>query len=82
MIPILDTYQGGYTKALLDVKDMIQDRSDVIVWRKQMTKKSIKFVGQLIDAMVAGKDSVMKYGSAGVELIALTDGSLKIREPK
>lgn len=79
---MLDTYRGGYTKALLDVKDMIQDRSDVIVWRKQMTKKSIKFVCNLIDAMIAGKESLMKYGSASVELIALTDGSLKIREPK
>lgn len=79
-MPMLDTFRGGYTKALLDVKDMIQDRSDVIVWRKQMTKKSIKFVGQLIDAMVADRDTVMKYGSAGIELMRWPDGTLFIRE--
>lgn len=79
---MLDTYRGGYTKALLDVKDVIQDRAEVIVWKRRMTKKAIKFVGELIDAMIADEDTVMKYGSAGIELMERPDGTLFIQEKK
>lgn len=78
MIPMLDTYRGGYLKALLDVKDMIADRSEIFVWRRRLTKKAIACILRLLDAMIEGRDSLMEYGSAGVTLIEKPDGSLSI----
>lgn len=77
---MLDTYRGGYVKALLDARDMINDRSDVLRWKKLLTKKGAVFITRLLDAMIQDCDTVMKYGSAGVNLMHRPDGSLFIRE--
>lgn len=79
---MLDTFRGGYTKALLDVKDIIQDRSEWLVHRNIMTKKAIKFVGNLIDAIIAGKDDVMAYGSMGVAVVQMPEGKLSVHKDK
>lgn len=79
---MIDNYRGGYTKALLDVKEIIQDRSGGLVFRRILTKKAIRFIASLIDAMIANKDIVMEYGSAGAELIQRPDGTFLIQQRK
>ena len=73
---MLDSYRGGYTKALLDVKEILEERSDVLL----ISKKDIRFVSSVINAMILQKDLLMTYGSAGVDMIRQTDGSIRFRE--
>lgn len=77
---MLDSYRGGYTKALLDVKEILEERSDVLSHRKLISKKDIRFVSSVINAMILQKDLLMTYGSAGVDMIQQTDGSIRFRE--
>ena len=77
---MLDTYRGGYTKALLDVKEILEKRSNILSHRKLISKKDIRFVSSVINAMISQKDLLMTYGSAGVDMIQQTDGSIRFRE--
>lgn len=78
---MLDTYRGGYLKALLDIKNIIEDRSDGLVWGRMLTKKAIRFVCDLIQAVVDKRDLVMQYGSEGITVILCPkDGKITIVE--
>lgn len=78
---MLDTYRGGYLKALLDIKNIIEDRSDGLVWGRMMTKKAIRFVGDLIQAVIDKRDLVMQYGSEGITVMRCPeDGKITIVE--
>lgn len=76
-----DTYRGGYLKALLDIKHLIEDRSEELVWRRVLTKKAIRFVCGLIQAVIDERDLVMRYGSEGVTVMHRPeDGKITIVE--
>lgn len=76
-----DTYRGGYLKALLDIKHIIEDRSEGLVWRRVLTKKAIRFVCDLIQAVIDERDLVMRYGSEGVTVMRHPeDGKITIVE--
>ena len=78
---MLDTYRGGYLKALLDIKNIIEDRSDGLVWRRVLTKKAIRFVCDLIQAVIDKRDLVMQYGSEGITVMRCPeDGKITIVE--
>ena len=77
---MLDTYRGGYLKALLDVKEFFENRSEYLSWKKCISKKHIKFLCAVIDAMIDQRDLLMTYGSSGIDAFQKPDGSIQIKE--
>ena len=77
-----DTYRGGYLKALLDVRDMFSSRSEALSFGKCITKKDLRFVDEMMAAMITARELIMTYGSAGVEVYRQADGTMKIVERK
>ena len=79
---MLDTYRGGYTKALLDVKEFFDGRSESLSFAKCISKKHIRFLCAVIDAMLKEKDLLMTYGPSGIDAVQKPDGSIIIKEKK
>ena len=79
---MLDTYRGGYIKALLDVRDMITDRKDSLSYRKVLTKKAVDNVSAIVSAMIDGRDALMRFGPNGCDLIQRPDGTFLVKEER
>lgn len=77
---MLDTYRGGYTKALLDVKEILENHSESLAYRKVLTKKSIKNLSAIIDGMIEYKDVLMKWGDHA-DCLRTPEGKFIFREP-
>lgn len=77
---MLDTYRGGYTKALLDVKELLNSRSERLAYSKILTKKGIKNISAIIDGMIEHKDVLMKWGEHA-DCIMTPEGKFIFREP-
>ena len=60
------------------MKDIITDRSAAIIHFRSMTKKSILFMIDLLDAMIEEKETVMAYGSSGIDLIQKKEGGILV----
>lgn len=55
-----DTYNGGYTKALLDVQAYIKDHSDALKAARLYNRKGIE---KLIDALVNNRAEMRNTGT-------------------
>lgn len=77
---MLDTYRGGYTKALLDVKELLNSHSERLAYSKVLTKKGIKNLSAIIDGMIEYKDVMMKWGE-DADFIMTPEGKFIFREP-
>ena len=77
---MIDSFRGGYLKALIDVKDMFVGRDEQLSYRKILTKKSVKNITSVLDAMIAGRDDLMRFGSHGCDLFQRPDGTFLICE--
>lgn len=77
---MLDTYRGGYTKALLDVKEFFEQYSESLAYRKVVTKKGIKNLSAIIDGMIEYRDVLMKWGEHA-DCIMTPEGKFIFREP-
>lgn len=77
---MLDTYRGGYIKALLDVKELLNSRSEGLACSKVLTKKGIKNLSAIIDGMIEYKDVLMKWGKHA-DFIMTPEGKFIFREP-
>ena len=58
-----DTFNGGYTKALLDVQAYIKDHSDVLKLYKLYNRKGIE---KLIDALVDNRAELRDTGTVNL----------------
>ena len=77
---MLDTYRGGYLKALLDVKEFFESRTESLKFHKCISKKHVKFLCTVIDAMIDQRDLMMTYGPSGVDAFQAPDGKFIIKE--
>lgn len=75
-----DTYRGGYLKALLDIKEFLNSRSERFAYSKVLTKKGIKNLSAIIDGMIEYKDVLMKWGEHA-DCIMTPEGKFIFREP-
>ena len=58
-----DTFNGGYTKALLDVQAYIKDHSDVLKLYKLYNRKGIE---KLIDALIDNRAELRNTGTVNL----------------
>ena len=58
-----DTFNGGYTKALLDVQAYIKDHSDMMKLLKLYNRKGIE---KLIDALVNNRAELRNTGTVNL----------------
>lgn len=75
---MLETYRGGYTQALLDVKEFFEAYSDHLSHGRYMSKKDIRFASSVLDAMIFSRDSLMEYGLKLMDVTIRPDKSVWI----
>ena len=79
---MIDNYRGGYLKALIDFKELLTERDELLSHYKILTKKSVKTLSSILDAAIAGRDDLMRFGPQGCDLIQRPDGTFLVKERK
>ena len=73
---MMDTYRGGYTKALLDVMDFFEGRSESLSHERLISRKGVSFILEVCQAMLRQKDLLMDYGPNHLEAVRRHDGKI------
>lgn len=57
---MLESYRGGYLKALLDIQTILRTHRDSFSWARLLPKKSNDMVYNLIDHLIKRRDELME----------------------
>lgn len=67
---MLETYNGGYTKALLDVQEYIHTHTDTLKRNRCFNEKGIV---SLIQCLIDNREYIRDNGTSNLELIYTKD---------
>lgn len=74
-----DTYHGGYTKALLDVRDFFEGFEEAFAFHKVLSRKANKQVQSILTSMLNNRNEMMKWGGAHMALLIDKNGNAGIK---
>lgn len=57
---MIESYRGGYLKALLDIQTILRTHRDSFSWARLLPKRSNDMVCNLIDHLIKRRDELMK----------------------
>lgn len=60
---VLDTFNGGYTKALIDVKNYFEGHTDILSWNHMWNRKGVL---QVLNALIEHREELRETGDANL----------------